>query len=75
MANFYYLTGYFTYEPECMWDLLVKDTDDYVEDSKEDQEVWYYGITKEEIEKHIDSGEPIDDDSTFIVTSYSIKED
>ena len=62
------ITGYFADDEYPIETALITDYDS-TPDGYADEEIFFYGLSEQELKEAIASGEPIDD---FVVTSYLV---
>jgi len=67
MSNYFTISGYFVDDHSEFTNYTVKDTHDVL--SEQDEDIFYYGISEEEIKQAIIDGENTTSD--FVITSYT----
>lgn len=73
MEKFYSISGYWKDDQaDTFEDYLVKEST-HIESEEEDEAVFFYGITEEEIKRSIEDGKNgvDEDDLEFVITSYA----
>ena len=65
MANYFTITGYWK-DDKSEFSGIVKDTNDVIEE--EDDNIFFYGLSEEDIEDAIKNGKKFSED--FVITDY-----
>lgn len=69
MEKYFYISGYWRDDAENFEDYIVKDSDFTEDQELNDDDVFFYNLTEQDIQNEISAGSK--GDLEFIITSYS----